>query len=492
MALGELVTQGRLGTLVAWCDFAEHQGIETPSIQIANAEVSVLQGKSEAALVLAEGAAVSLGDKHPLTARAWIVAGWCAYFVDRFEEALVLFAHARSVAQNDDDRLTALWAQFNSRRMLPDIDAEAALAELEPIRGAGIDGVLRYATGRASVAERVGGLEEALAQNLAVLPMLAKARNPRVTTSYLHLLGRLLVGRGRYDKALTQFRTEWDLADSLGFRFVLPHVLVDLAYAELGCRRFSRVARLLTRAEIEARACGDMHNLVECEMVRIRMLLALGAPIEALQYSLDRLERPVSQSQESELASVRAVAAACAGNLDACEEFVSRANDRRWGTQAVVLCALANLIAELAQGANASHEARAVIEAVTSTGWIDPLIMSCRASPAILPLLVSDASFAPTIFGALERSRDYALLRHVQTGARRPISRGPMLSDREDEVLGLLCHGLSNKEIGRALFISDVTVKVYLRHIYRKLGVRTRLEAVARAGPALDDDVAMR
>ena len=492
VAMGELVTQGRLGTLVTWCDFAEHHGMETPSIQLAVAEVNMLQGKSEAALVLAEGAAVSLGDEHPLAARAWIVAGWCAHFVDRFDESLEMFAHAKSVAQDDDDRLAALWAQFSSRRMLAETDAEAAFAELEPIRGAGIDGVLRYATGRAMVAERVGGLEEALSQHLAVLPLLAKARNPRVATSYLHLLGRLLVGRGRYDEALTQFRTEWDLADSLGFRFVLPHVLVDLAYAELGCRRFSRAARFLTRAEIEARACDDMHNLVECEMVRIRMLLALGAPVEALQFSLDHPERPVSRSQESESAAVRAVAAACAGKLDECEAFVSRANERRWGTQAVVLCALANLIAELAQGADASREARAVTEAVTSTGWIDPLIMACRASPTILPLLASDPSFAPTLYGALERSRDYDLLRNVQTGATRPIPSGTRLSDREDEVLGLLCHGLSNKDIGRALFISDVTVKVHLRHIYRKLGVKTRLEAVARAGPALDDDAATR
>ena len=49
-------------------------------------------------------------------------------------------------------------------------------------------------------------------------------------------------------------------------------------------------------------------------------------------------------------------------------------------------------------------------------------------------------------------------------------------------MFALLCQGLSNKDIGRSLFISDVTVKVHLRHIYRKLGVRTRLEAVARAG----------
>ena len=66
--------------------------------------------------------------------------------------------------------------------------------------------------------------------------------------------------------------------------------------------------------------------------------------------------------------------------------------------------------------------------------------------------------------------------------------QGPSLSGREQEVFALLCQGLSNKDIGRALFISDVTVKVHLRHIYRKLGARTRLEAVARAGAALGDD----
>ena len=41
VALRELVTEGRLGTLVAWCDFAEPERIETPSIQLALAEASL-------------------------------------------------------------------------------------------------------------------------------------------------------------------------------------------------------------------------------------------------------------------------------------------------------------------------------------------------------------------------------------------------------------------------------------------------------------------
>jgi ATP/maltotriose-dependent transcriptional regulator MalT len=55
------------------------------------------------------------------------------------------------------------------------------------------------------------------------------------------------------------------------------------------------------------------------------------------------------------------------------------------------------------------------------------------------------------------------------------------LSRREKEVLALLAQGMSNAEIGHVLFISPVTVKVHVRHIFEKLGVRTRAAAVLRA-----------
>jgi len=56
------------------------------------------------------------------------------------------------------------------------------------------------------------------------------------------------------------------------------------------------------------------------------------------------------------------------------------------------------------------------------------------------------------------------------------------LSEREHEVLALLAEGLSNQEIAQQLFISLPTVKSHTAHIYGKLGVNSREQAVARAG----------
>src|SRR5919112_1837374 len=55
------------------------------------------------------------------------------------------------------------------------------------------------------------------------------------------------------------------------------------------------------------------------------------------------------------------------------------------------------------------------------------------------------------------------------------------LSQRELEVLQLIAQGLSNREISERLFLALITVKGHNRNIFRKLRVRRRTEAVARA-----------
>ena len=55
------------------------------------------------------------------------------------------------------------------------------------------------------------------------------------------------------------------------------------------------------------------------------------------------------------------------------------------------------------------------------------------------------------------------------------------LSGREREVLGLVAAGRPNRAIGEELFVGLDTVKRHVSHIFVKLGVANRTEAVARA-----------
>jgi DNA-binding NarL/FixJ family response regulator len=57
---------------------------------------------------------------------------------------------------------------------------------------------------------------------------------------------------------------------------------------------------------------------------------------------------------------------------------------------------------------------------------------------------------------------------------------GLSLSPREEAVLGLLAKGYRTKEIADELGLGVATVNTYVRHIYEKLHVRSRAEAVAR------------
>jgi LuxR family maltose regulon positive regulatory protein len=72
-------------------------------------------------------------------------------------------------------------------------------------------------------------------------------------------------------------------------------------------------------------------------------------------------------------------------------------------------------------------------------------------------------------------------------GPRRPTAApaaGERLTERELAVLRLLPSGMTQREIGATLFLSENTVKTHTRGIYRKLAVATRDEAVTAARAA--------
>lgn len=106
-------------------------------------------------------------------------------------------------------------------------------------------------------------------------------------------------------------------------------------------------------------------------------------------------------------------------------------------------------------------------------------------------LVTQDASLAEVLDAVAAAVRNEALtspavaavlLRRVASlaGEHRAVE-GAMLTRREREIVALIGHGLSNKEIAGALQIELSTVKNHVHHILEKLQVRRRAEAVSAA-----------
>lgn len=88
---------------------------------------------------------------------------------------------------------------------------------------------------------------------------------------------------------------------------------------------------------------------------------------------------------------------------------------------------------------------------------------------------IHDVSRGESAFDARSAA---AMVRGMQRPAPEPTQE---LSPREQEVLSLLARGMSNREIGRKLFVSETTAKFHVGNILRKLGVSSRAEAVYAA-----------
>lgn len=82
-------------------------------------------------------------------------------------------------------------------------------------------------------------------------------------------------------------------------------------------------------------------------------------------------------------------------------------------------------------------------------------------------------AFDPRLMGLLTRA-----LREPAPGPEALVAR---LTRRERDILRLIAQSQSNKEVGRCLDISEGTVKVHVRHLLKKMGMRTRTEAAVWA-----------
>ena len=109
-----------------------------------------------------------------------------------------------------------------------------------------------------------------------------------------------------------------------------------------------------------------------------------------------------------------------------------------------------------------------------------------RPSDAVTPLRQHDSSPAGNERPALHRLRAEGALSYLTKDATRAPAAPPPgdekdLTQRESEVLRLIAGGRYNREIARALFVSEATVKTHVNRIFAKTGSRDRAQAVRYA-----------
>ncbi|MFI7586555.1 LuxR C-terminal-related transcriptional regulator [Spongisporangium articulatum] len=110
-----------------------------------------------------------------------------------------------------------------------------------------------------------------------------------------------------------------------------------------------------------------------------------------------------------------------------------------------------------------------LLKDVTSDGLLDAVHRAAAGEPVVAP-------------GVMSR-----MMAHFAERPPGPVTRVPgleELSERELEVLAMIGGGLSNGEIADRLVISMATVKTHVRHIFAKLDLRDRAQAVVAAHDA--------
>ena len=104
------------------------------------------------------------------------------------------------------------------------------------------------------------------------------------------------------------------------------------------------------------------------------------------------------------------------------------------------------------------------------------------AITVLVPPTSRSAGFAGRILERFDTQLP-SLARAARRGRRRGEHAEVLLTDSELAVLRFLPSHMTNQEIAEALFLSINTVKTHLRSAYRKLGVASRREAIARGPP---------
>ena len=440
-------------------------------LDLMNAELALRAGDHPLAEELARFSISSADMTTDHESYACLVAGHAAFASSHASTAASHFAMAQSLARTPEDARDAAWGLALSCIFGELGDLRGAVEDLAKRRNDSEIDLLRWSIARLAdlrltegIAE-IGWLQQSYDAASSVVDLRSKTS---FYTSYSYYKGV----RAEYEVGLATAVETLKLARTAELGFVIPHAQWNIAFCGTGLRRFGESDKYLRRVEEHAARTGDRYLSTNAAILRSRRLLMLGEREVAHEIATSTIESAPSAALRSELIAVQVAAAALGGT----RIEISPSEVSGWPIESRSMIALAYGLHTWRE----SRDPKLLVNAVKmcqELGSWDSLVCVGRAAPDAINAIAELDDVRPLLLRAFKRPQDLRLVQSRKRTSPVTRSRPGDLTQREQEVLDLLRSGLKNREIARALFISEATAKVHVRHILTKLGAKTRTAA---------------
>jgi len=489
-AMYDLLDRGMLAILAQFLQYGTSRLDDSPVLELATAELAFREGFHERSLALAHSAAERLRDNTPLASRAYCRAGHAAYFLDEIGSASSNFEQARTTAQTPEDRRKAIWGQFLAALDCESDSAVDFLSEFEETSGSEADDLLRVQNGRLHLGMRLGSVASGLRGAEVAANSVGDARDPVTRVSFWHVYSGALRLAARYDEALAASeRTEHEI-DRFDLGFARAYVQLTRSLTYMGLSKYDEAEGALDEASAMGARTGDVFIQLSERVNRCRLLLLLGHDAEAVECTTDTWPTNATAGLLGEFFACRALALARNGVTDDTDKLLALVSQTTRENEAQALSECARAVIGLSLTGRGASTLADHFQMAVSRWVLDPYVFAFKLDKR-LPRLIQRSS-SPRLRSALNDLRPFigpSVHRSDDNATDTPALDS--LSPRESEVLSLLAQGLTNAEIASTLFLAVPTVKVHVRSVLRKLGLRTRTEAAVyavrkRRGPEVE------
>ena len=312
--------------------------------------------------------------------------------------------------------------------------------------------------------------------------MLAKFGKPLPFIGVVYIsLAELYYENNQIEKAKLMLEEGLELCRAFSYSIVssdatLARIDFALNNKKAALSRLTNAAQSLSNANkhgTELRALGTL----------VHLLLRMGKITEASQYSDQLKEGMHDSSNWANAALPYARLLIYQGARPEAKEILlaletNLIETEQQATLITVLILLAQLCAISGDTLQAGQYANRAVRLAVQNGYVrrfldeEPLLWDLLKLPGIV-WETANAVFV----NALKQEREQA----SPGQQHRASGQYDQLSEREMEILTLVAQGMSNSDIAKALFISTNTAQWHISHIYSKLEVKSRTQAILRA-----------